>query len=71
MKKSVPQQNEKQKSLNALFSTISDIYSEETRKLVYLCYKKKITQREIGEALGTTRENVAMLYPKKKGKNGK
>lgn len=68
-KRIIPQRINKRDLLNELASKINEAYSEDTRRLVYLCYDKGISGEEIARALGTTRQNVMMQYPK--GKHGK
>jgi DNA-directed RNA polymerase specialized sigma subunit len=67
---SIPHKLDKQKLLNELSSKIASAYSEDVKRLIYLCYDNDISQQEIADALGVARSNISMQYPKK-GKSGK
>lgn len=66
----ITQQAEKSKKLNELLSGLQNLYKDDVRRVVYLCYELGATTTQVADALGVERNTVSQLYPKK-GKNGK
>lgn len=50
--------------LHELAETLHKHYQRNEKKLVYLCYSKGITQQEIGDALGVSKQRITQKYPK-------
>lgn len=68
-KRIITQEAERSKKLNELLQGLHDIYKDDVRRAVYLCYELGGTQEQIADALGIARSTVAIKYPKKEDKH--
>jgi DNA-directed RNA polymerase specialized sigma24 family protein len=66
-KRIIAQEADRSKKLNELLRGLQDLYKDDVRNTVNLCYQLGATQEQVAQALGTSLSNVKMLYPK----NGK
>ena len=63
---SIPHKAERSKKLNELLGGLQDLYKDDVKNVIYLCYDLGATVQQVADALGTTKQNVSLLYPKGK-----
>lgn len=61
----IAQPQRKDRIINDLLSQLKEAYGEDARKLIYLLYDKGVSQQEIGNTLGKTREAISKQYPQR------
>ncbi len=57
---------QKSKHLSEVLKPLINYYQTDLRKIVQLCYKRGITQQDIANCLGVTKQAVCTRFPKKK-----